>query len=433
MRELCEALLTGRGEASGVALAQEILNRWRAMAPEERRQFLLMLAQSFDADRETVDRAIRDYLNDPGPTTLLGLHNAAEPRRQEVIRRLNLAPGGVEALVRMREDLFRWQRSNPDLNALDADFVHLFTSWFNRGFLELRRIDWATPANILEKIIEYEAVHTISDWDELRRRLAPPDRRLYAFFHPQLRDEPLIFVEVALTAEIPSSIGSLLTEERDPIAPEEANTAVFYSISNCQDGLRGISFGNFLIKQVVEELRRELPRLTNFVTLSPAPGFAAWLARERQAEGSVALTAEDKAALEMLARPDWHRDPDAVEALQEVLCAAAAYYFLRVKNARGRPLDPVARFHLGSGARLERLNLLGDLSSRGLDQAHGLMVNYLYKLDAIEANHEAYAARGDVVAAPAVRRLLRASALREGAPPVVSRWMNSPESSPAPS
>ena len=337
----------------------------------------------------------------------MNLHKAAEPRRQEVIRRLNLAPHGTEALVRIREELARHLKTHPDLEALDADFAHLFSSWFNRGFLVLRRIDWTTPANILEKIIRYEAVHTIRDWDDLRRRLQPSDRRCFAFFHPQLLDEPLIFVQVALAKEIPAAIGTLLAEDREPIAADQATTAVFYSISNCQEGLRGVSFGNFLIKQVVEDLKRELPGLNTFVTLSPVPGFAGWLARERANETSSLVTVQDRAALALLDQPDWNEDAGKREAVRAALIPIAAAYMLKAKTPSGKPVDPVARFHLGNGARLERLNFLGDLSPRGMKQAHGLMVNYLYKLDDIETNHERFADKGEVVAATAVRKLLR--------------------------
>jgi malonyl-CoA decarboxylase len=404
---LCDALLSGRGEASGVALADEILALWRALDADGRRAFLTMLVERFGPDRPKLERAIDAYRAQPDAKTLLALHKAAEPRRQEIVRRLNLAHSGTEALVRMREVLLKELKAHPELEPLDADFLHLFGSWFNRGFLVLRRIDWTTPANILQKIIQYEAVHTIRDWDDLRRRLEPPDRRCFAFFHPQLVDEPLIFVEVALTAAIPGSIDSVLAEDRTPIAPEEATTAVFYSISNCQEGLRGVSFGNFLIKQVVEDLKREMPKLSTFVTLSPVPGFASWLQAERAKEGSDALTAEDRTVLSALDEPGWPDLAGAGEAVQKVLLSAAAWYMLKARSRSGKPVDPVARFHLGNGARLERINHLGDRSEKGLGQAYGLMVNYLYKLDEIEANHERFATRGEVVATPAVRRLLR--------------------------
>jgi malonyl-CoA decarboxylase len=407
---LCESLLSGRGEASGVALADEILCGWRKLDAEGRRTFLVTLAERFGPDTAKLDRAIEAYRAKGDARTILDLHKAAEPRRQEVIRRLNLAPRGTEALVRIREELTRNLKSHPDMAALESDFVHLFSSWFNRGFLVLRRIDWTTPANILEKIIRYEAVHTIRDWNDLRRRLEPTDRRCFAFFHPQLVDEPLIFVQVALSKEIPSAIGTLLAEDRQPIAADEATTAVFYSISNCQEGLRGVSFGNFLIKQVVEDLKRELPGLSTFVTLSPVPGFAGWLARERADDASIHLTPEDKLALMGLDKPGWHEDPASRDKVKAALIPAAAAYLLKAKSASGKPVDPVAKFHLGNGARLERLDFLGDLSTRGLSQAHGLMVNYLYKLDEIETNHERFAAQGEVVASSAVRKSLRADA-----------------------
>jgi malonyl-CoA decarboxylase len=405
---LGELLLSRRGEASGVALAQALLASYTAAAMPDRLSFLRALAERFGPDRRRLELAIEAFRTGAAPDAINDLHAAAEPRRQELFRRLNLAPGGTAALIRMREELLGHVPERPELRAVDADFAHLFSSWFNRGFLVLRPIDWTTPANILEKIIRYEAVHAIRDWDDLRNRLEPADRRCYGFFHPQLVDEPLIFVEVALTREIPGAVAPLLDLSRMPIAPTEATTAVFYSISNTQKGLGGVSFGNFLIKQVVEDLKRELPNLKTFVTLSPMPGFAAWLARERKVEGSACLDAAAKETLRRLDEPDWHQDPARAEALRDVLLPAAAYYFLKAMTANGRPVDPVARFHLGNGARLERLNFLGDLSPKGLQQSHGLMVNYLYALDEIEANHEAFAEKGVVAASRAVRKILRA-------------------------
>ncbi len=402
----CENLLSRRGEASGMALAGDILERWLRSGEDERRAFMLMMLDKFGPDAERLERAIEAYREERSPATLRELHAAAEPRRQELIRRLNLAPNGIATLVRMREALLRQKAEQPDLEAVDADFSHLFGSWFNRGFLVLTPIDWSAPANILEKIIRYEAVHEIGDWDELRRRLDPEDRRCFAFFHPQLVDEPLIFVEVALTKSISGSISELLGEGRAPIRAEEATTAVFYSISNCQEGLRGISFGNFLIKQVVEELRRELPGLETFATLSPLPGFSRWLASEMETP-SGALTDTDRAWLEQLGQPDWPDDPETRAGIEAAMPPAVAHYLLRTRNQLGLPTDPVARFHLGNGARLERVNFLADRSPRAMRQSHGAMVNYLYKLDDIETNHEAFIERGEVVAAPAVKRLLR--------------------------
>jgi len=401
---LGEELLSRRGEASGVAIAQSLLAAFDRASEPERLKFLSSLADRFGPDRRAVELAIAAYKSEDGGRgkKLEALHAAAEPRRQELIRRLNLAPGGTASLVRMREGLLSLLSKHPELQAVDDDFVHLFSSWFNRGFLVLRPIDWTTSANILEKIIKYEAVHAIQDWDDLRNRLEPADRRCYAFFHPQLVDEPLIFVEVALTREIPSAIGPLLDKSRQAIDAREATTAVFYSISNTQKGLAGVSFGNFLIKQVVQDLARELPNLKTFVTLSPVPGFAGWVRRELKVEASAAIDDETR---QMLASLD---DESNIERTREVMTSLAAYYFLKAKLPSGKPVDPVARFHLGNGARLERLNFLGDPSPKGMKQSYGLMVNYLYALDHIETNHEAFAEHGTVVASAKVKKALRA-------------------------
>jgi malonyl-CoA decarboxylase len=406
--ELCEALLSGRGEASGVALANEILADYAELTVGPRIAFFEALARIFGHDRARIDAAVAAWRQSPSAATAAELHRASEPRRLELFRRLNLAPGGTAALVRMREQLLDAMDHRDDLAVVDNDFIHLFSSWFNRGFLILRRIDWSTPALILEKIIRYEAVHQIRDWEDLRRRVDLPDRRCYAFFHPALVDEPLIFVEVALTREIPGAIAPILSDKRQLVEQERIATAVFYSITSCQRGLTGVSFGNFLIKQVVEEVSREMPGIASFVTLSPAPNFAQWLERERANLASLALDDEDRRTLAALERPDWWRDPAVAATLREPLLRTAAWYFLRARNGRGLPVDSVARFHLGNGARLERLDWLGDTSERALQQSYGLMVNYLYDLDYIEQNHEAYAQQHIVVAAGGVSRLLRA-------------------------
>ena len=404
---MCNVLLSSRGEASGVALAREILDAWNALGPEGRKAFLLMLAQQFGPDAPRLDRAIHEFRKRVEPRTLVELHDAAEPRRQELFRRFNLAPGGTGAIIALRTELLALVDKHPDLEAVDHDLRHLLASWFNRGFLTLRRIDWSTSANVLEKIIRYEAVHTIRDWNDLRGRLEPQDRRCFAFFHPQLVDEPLIFVEIALTDHIPSSIDAVLAENRAPIAPDRATTAVFYSISNCQDGLRGISFGNFLIKQVVEDLQRELPNLKSFVTLSPVPGFASWL-RDLRAHGLDGVFEEsDRASLALVDNDGWHRQEQSVNALRKPLLVAGATYLVNARTGSGKPQDAVARFHLGNGARLERINFMGDLSAKGLSQSHGLMVNYLYRPEDIEENHEAYASKGTVVAVKGIAKLAR--------------------------
>jgi malonyl-CoA decarboxylase len=407
LAKLCEHLLSGRGEASGMALAQAVLEEWERLDAAGRLGFFQMLQDRFGPDHDRLEAAIARYREAPDASAVSELHLASEPRRQELFRRLNLAPGGTHVLVRMRESLLEMLATEPGLSVVDADFRHLFASWFNRGFLVLRRIDWHTPANVLEKIIRYEAVHAIEDWDDLRRRLEPADRRCFAFFHPQLVDEPLIFVEVALTGEIPKRIDDLLSEQREVLPASAATTAVFYSISNCQEGLRGISFGNFLIKQVAEDLKRELPGLDVFVTLSPVPGFARWLGKELGEPAALGLGNEEAAAL--MAKPaEVAALDDAGRARRDKLLGQMmAQYMLRARTSSGRVIDPVARFHLGNGARLERINVGGNLAERGLRESHGVMVNYRYDLADIEANHEAFASRSTVVASSAVKKLLR--------------------------
>jgi malonyl-CoA decarboxylase len=396
----CEALLSGRGEASGTALATDILHDYSELTIGPRIAFFEALAESFGSNRRRLETAIEAWRANPTDAAASEIHFASEPRRLELFRRLNLAPGGTAALL--LETLDR----RPELMAVNADFVHLFTSWFNRGFLVLRRIDWSTPAAILEKIIRYEAVHKINSWDDLRSRIDPPDRCCFAFFHPALIDEPLIFVEVALTTEIPDAIAPILAPGRAAADPDKATTAVFYSISNCQRGLAGVSFGHFLIKQVVEEMSRDSNKLSTYVTLSPVPDFARWLARERKSESSRALSDADRAALAALDQPQWWQSATARAALHEPLLRAAAWYFLQARTTRGTPPDSVARFHLGNGARLERLNFLGDTSDKALSQSCGLMVNYRYDIDDIEKNHEAYAEGRTVIASSAVKRLV---------------------------
>ncbi|MFL6815959.1 MAG: malonyl-CoA decarboxylase [Bradyrhizobium sp.] len=405
---LCEALVSGRGEASGTAMAREVLDRYRHLNDAQRLAFFEALTRDFGPDREKLARAIESWRAQRSDEDASDLHFASEPRRQELVRRLNRAPGGTSDLVAMRADLLRLMNGHSELAALDRDVSHLLSSWFNRGFLVLRRIDWSTPANILEQIIRYEAVHEIRDWDDLRRRIDPIDRRCYAFFHPALVDEPLIFVEVALTESIPGAIAPLLAKDRQLIPTERARTAVFYSISNTQRGLGGISFGSFLIKQVVEELRRELPKLENFVTLSPVPDFMRWL---KQAD-DVPVADEDRPLLENLEKPDWFTNPELAAQLRSVLEPLAAHYFLKARTPKGRLIDSVARFHLGNGARLERINWFGDVSVKGLRESAGIMVNYLYRLEDIEKNHEAYANQGEIAASQAVKRLLRGEGRR---------------------
>ncbi len=395
LAKACETLRSELGEASGASLARRILERYSALPPQGKLDFLLELATRFSVDSTRLEAAIRRYTANPGPAAARQLHAASESSRQEVLRRLNFAPSGTAGLLRMREDVLELLREHPALAEVDADFEHLFHSWFNRGFLQLRPIDWHTPAVVLEKIIRYEAVHEISGWSDLRRRLDPPDRKCFAFFHPTLADDPLIFVEVALTEDIPDAIAPLLADGRAPLDIKGARTAVFYSISNCQKALKGVSFGNFLIKQVAADLKRNFPQLRNFVTLSPVPGFMSWLKNTHPAAPE----------LQLLVQAGWQADEANNAQLRPRLQNLLATYLFEAKNGAGRPADPVARFHLGNGACIEHVRWLGDVSEKGLRNGAGFMVNYLYDLDHIEANHEAHINHGTIFASRQVRAL----------------------------
>ena len=394
LEALCDRLLAPASTSAKLRTANEIHSRFQGMGDDARRAFLILLAERYTADPERLALAIAHYQRDPGAPQLAGLHAASEPRRQQILRRLNEVPGGTAMLLAMRAALLRIGRDAPGLAVLDADFAHLFASWFNGGFLTLQRLDWSTSGEVLAKLMRYEAVHAIDSWEALQARLEPGDRRCYAFFHPTIEADPLIFVEVALTSEIPVSIQDILETARTPVEPEQATTAVFYSISNCQEGLRGIPFGGPLIRQVMDLLRRELPGLKRAVTLSPLPGFARWLAAQPEESNLVAA----------LAQQAWHRDPARAAALRQPLTRAAARYLTR---AIGREADPVARFHLGNGARVEQLDWLGDTSAKGLRQSHGMMVNYLYDPAHIDANCRDHAEQGTIAASRNVRRLAR--------------------------
>jgi len=413
LQALVDALMSGQGEASGMAIANQLLRHYDEMDQELRLVFFRYIAQVLKPDAETVIAAAAAYQAAPSEMALTELQNAVESPKQEFFRRLNMAPGATAKIVAMRKELLGFLGDDPSLGEIDRDLYHLLQSWFNRGFLVLRRIDWQTPAAILEKIIAYEAVHEIDGWDDLRRRVEPADRRCFGFFHPSLVDEPLIFVEVALTNSVSGDIASLL----EPLDSEAGavqtmpTTAVFYSISNCQEGLRGVSFGNFLIKQVVDELSKEFASLNTFVTLSPVPRFAHWLDQvQKDYTEKGILSASEREALGRLRELDWWENESASESLRDTLMPLAAKYFLEAKDRHGRPVDPVARFHLGNGARLERINWMADLSGQGLKQSHGLMVNYLYDTREIEANHEAYANESTVAASRVVKGYLKAGA-----------------------
>ncbi len=397
--DACRRLLDDHGEASGLVTAQRILDRFEALSAEERRAAWQEIAEDFGPDVSALQQAIAAW--SPGDVVAARkLHFAAEPRSQALIRALNRVPGATARLVKLRAELLDLRGASPQLRGLDLDFRHLFMSWFNRGFLEIQHIDWSTSAAILEKIIRYEAVHEIQGWDDLRQRVAAPDRRLFAFFHPAMPAEPLIFVEVALTNATPNAIAPILAADRQALDPEQATTAVFYSISNCQKGLRGISFGSFLIKQVVEELSGELPGLERFVTLSPVPGLRRWALSQAEPNEDPGLDQDDRDLVQAL---------EAGQALDQEqrqrLRRLSACYLLNEHRSQGQALDPVAHFHLGNGAELEAVHLDADLSPSGQNNAWGVMVNYHYDGAQIEARHQAYANTGEAAAKPALRAL----------------------------
>jgi malonyl-CoA decarboxylase len=401
--DLCRALLSERGEVSGARLAREAVAAYTALDERTRDAFFDRLVDGFSPDPQQVARVADAYRREPSQQNLIALQRVVEAARQELFRRLNMAPGGTAALVGMRARVLAAIDAHPQWAGIESDLAHLLSSWFNPGFLGLARIDWRAPALVLEKLIQYEAVHEMQGWNDLRRRLGA-DRRCYAFFHPALPDEPLIFIEVALTRGISAKVQPLLDPDSPLIDARSANTAVFYSITSCQPGLRGVSFGNLLVKQVVEDLGRELPRVKTFATLSPIAGFRDW----------AKIAARDNAAVAAIAAqldtPDWQDGRSGSATVQRDLTRLCAHYLLHAKNGT-EPHDAVERFHLGNGARLERINWLADTSPAGLKRAAGMMVNYVYRLADVERNHEAYARERRVVASRAIERLAAASPL----------------------
>jgi malonyl-CoA decarboxylase len=385
---LCHGLLTERGEVSGSRLAAEALGSYQALDARGRVAFFDLLVKEFSPDPEEVGRAGDAYRVKPSAENLARLQRVVEPPRQELFRRLNLAPNGTQILVQMRSEVLREADHNPRLRPISADLAHLFASWFNRGFLVLRRIDWRTSAVILEKLIQYEAVHQIHGWHDLRRRLEA-DRRCYAFFHPALPDEPIIFIEVALTRALSDQVQALLDPDSPVLDTVLAEWAIFYSITNCQDGLRGVPFGSFLIKQVVEDLSKDFPHIRKFATVSPVPGFRRWLAEKAEALSKLPRLAPFADALAQLDQPEWVADEAMHPELERHLAPLCAYYLMRAKQGQ-EPMDSVARFHLKNGARLERINWLGDTSAAGLQRSAGFSANYVYRLPDVERNHELY-------------------------------------------
>lgn len=391
----CQQLLHHRGEASGLALACEVIADYQALDANNQILFFQSLAQAFDSDQERIVSAAEAYKIDPSFERLTDLSKAIEAPRVKLFRRMNMAPNATSVLVRIRGTLLKLLPEHPELKRVDTDLKHQFVSWFNRGFLELRAIDWNSPAAVLERIIRYESVHAIQGWDDLRSRLRE-NRMCFAFFHPAMPDDPLVFVEVALTSGIPTAIAPLIDQPSQPTDQKDLDTVVFYSISNCHPGLTGVSFGNFLIKQVVEEVGKRYPNAKRYITLSPVPGFCRWLSSQ---PGSADLDIHE---LRTLAKVD---GTDTTDPRWEAVLALCANYLVKERSG-DLALDPVARFHLGNGASLHAIHWAADLSDKGLQQSIGLMVNYLYDLDNIEENHDAYFDQGQVAISRSVARLI---------------------------
>ena len=369
--------MSSSGEVSSIVFAEHLLHLINDQTDEELLVFLNYLLTEYDIDTESLLENVQAYQSERNQDNLNLISSSSEPKWIELFRRLNAAPAGTHKLIKLREKIkYLLTMGNLELESLDKGLLRLFKYWFNPSFLVLEKIDWSTPANVLEKIIEYEAVHEINSWDDLRARLAPSDRQCFAFFHPLIPEDPLIFVEVALTNKIPETIAEVIRIERDEIENDQINTAVFYSISNCQNGLSGISFGNFLIKKVAHKLRQEIDGLDNFLTLSPLPGLMRWL------ENNAPLAYER-------CKNKTIEDNDLIQKTIK--------YLTESNRNDGLPNDPVARFHLGNGAILKQININGDLSNKGLDQSNGVMVNYLYDLDTVERNHELFVQTKEVL------------------------------------
>ncbi|WP_135075729.1 malonyl-CoA decarboxylase [Terasakiella sp. SH-1] len=423
VREQMSACLQAKGgEVSARQRAAALGQAYLDLNEEGRLRFMKILADDFGTDREVVAQAIYNFQSADDEEIKrdyeIELRRTLEPDRMRLLRQFNALPQGVKFLVDLRAELMVLAKKEPSLKVVERDLKDVLISWFDVGFLELHRITWNSPAAVLEKIIEYEAVHSIQSWSDLKNRLER-DRRLFAFFHPRMPDEPLIFVEVALVNGMADNVQELLDEEAPLLDPHGADTAIFYSISNAQAGLAGISFGNFLIKKVVGNLSQELPNLRNFATLSPIPGFRRWLDKVLAEGDSTLLLTQEREALKtasgqkgakgglksLLAQKGWHENDQAHDALKGPLMRLCVRYLTQAKRKGTRTLDPVAHFHLTNGARMERLNWLGDISEKGMKQSAGLMINYLYKLKEIESNHEAYSGDGKIKSSSQIKTL----------------------------
>jgi len=385
--ELCDDLLSSKGAAFGITLARDILFRYHNLSEEDKLKFLLQVNEKYKPDTLQIDNAIKDYGRVKNSGSILNLSRIASGKRKELFVRLNMAPNGTAEIVSLREDLQRFLLTNSELKELDYDLIEIFKNWFNPGFLKLQKITWDTKAAILEKLLKYEKVHSMKDMNELKVRLGE-NRRFFAYFHPALEDEPIIFVEIALTKGLAKSIQELTRPNDEKL--DDYDTATFYSISNCQEGLSRVTLGNFLIKRVVYELQEELPNVKNFGTLSPMQGFADWIKNSDEEKISEIVEKDNYKKVEFLKHLDLKIGDKKFVDNKPLLIKLALNYLSKEKNQFGFPINDVCRFHLKNGADIDDVVVNANVSEVGFKRSFGIMVNYKYELGKIEQNHQDY-------------------------------------------
>ena len=400
---LCDDLISHKGAAFGITVARDITELYQSLSSENKLLFFKKINDKYKPSFTNVNEAIENYTKSQNENTLSDLFKVSEGKRRELFRRMNMAPNGTAIIVALREDLLKILKDNKELSALDNDLRHLFRAWFNPGFLKLAKITWDTKAAVLEKIIKYERVHQMKDMNELKRRLGE-DRRFFSYFHPALEDEPIIFVQVALTKGLGKSIQELMNPSNDE--KKTYDTATFYSISNCQEGLSRVTLGNFLIKRVVYEIQEELPHIKNFGTLSPIPGFSEWFTYLEEPKIKSILANLKNQDVSFLRSQDLKLGDVRIIENKEALIKLVAHYIVNEKNQQGLPVNDVSRFHLGNGAIVEDIVINANVSEQGFKRSYGMMVNYLYELKNIEKNHEDYMNNNKVIVSDKIKKYL---------------------------
>ena len=400
---LCDELLSNKGAAFGITVARDITELFQELSLENKLLFFKKINEKYKPSHTLAGKAIEAYNKSKNDKNLSDLFKISEGKRRELFRRLNMAPNGTSIIVRLREDLLKFLSQNKELNSLDSDLRHLFRAWFNPGFLKLEKITWDTKAAILEKIIKYERVHQMKDMNELKRRLGE-DRRFFSYFHPALEDEPIIFVQVALTKGLGKSIQELMKPSNKDLTRHD--TATFYSISNCQEGLSRVTLGNFLIKRVVYEIQEELPHIKNFGTLSPIPGLVEWFSYLEESKTKNILGDLTDQNVSFLKSQDLKIGDNRFIKNKNAIIKLVAHYIVNEKNEKGLPINDVSRFHLGNGAIVEDIIINANISETGFNRSFGVMVNYLYELKNIEKNHEDYMNNKKVIFSDKLKKYL---------------------------